>query len=54
LVGADSPRGLLHSVLGESPLRIELEDPVEFAEFVEDELGGRRDLEKGIHGASIQ
>ena len=44
--------GLLHGVLGESPLRIELEELVEFAEFVEDELGGRRDLGGGIHGAS--
>jgi hypothetical protein len=35
-----APGGLLHGVLGESPLRIELEELVEFAEFVE--LGGRR------------
>ena len=49
-----TPGGLLHGVLGESPLHIELEELVEFAEFVEDELGGRRDLGKGIYGARIR
>jgi hypothetical protein len=40
-----APGGLLHDILlGKSPLRIELEELVEFAEFVKDDLGGRREL----------
>ena len=48
----DAPGGLPHGVLLDPP-RVELvEQRVEFAEFVEDELGRRRDLGGGIHGAS--
>ena len=48
----DALGGLPHGVLLDPP-RVELvEQLVEFAEFVEDELGGRRDLGGGIHGAS--
>jgi hypothetical protein len=43
-----APGGLLHGVLGESPLRIELEELVEFAEFVEDELVEGEILERGF------
>ena len=48
----DAPGGLPHGILLDPP-RVELvEQRVEFAEFVEDESGGRRDLGGGIHGAS--
>jgi hypothetical protein len=51
----DAPGGLPHGVLlGDSPLRVELvEELAEFAEFVEDELGRRRDLGRGIHGGRV-
>jgi len=49
----NTPRGLPHSVLL-GPPRVELvEEPMEFAEFVEDELGRRRNLGRGVHGGRV-
>jgi len=47
----DAPRGLPHGVLL-GPPHVELVE--QLVEFVEDELGGRRDLGKGIYGARIR